>query len=594
MSAAPVSATTGRGDELAFWLCPLLVLILVLAAYARTPRMGFVYDDQITVVNNPEVQSARNIPSLFGAGVRHSSWQGWHNYYRPIFFLWLLGNYSAFGLRPAGWHIAGLALHAANCLLVYILALRLVRKRLPALFSGLIFGLHPVQVEVVSWISASTELLATLFALAAFLSYLRAAESGRRWTLWHFAAPVLYAAAALSHETAVVLPALVFFHEWLGRPGCASPSPQQPRDAALRRALGACAPFLIVGAIWLGARLAALGSLTQTATPLSLRTRLATLPGILGRYLLHVLWPLGLSPLYDCRYVTQYSASAVLVPFVLVGLAGVAVFLAVRKLPAGKLAAVWVLLPLLPALHISIFPPNDFLHDRYLYHPLVGVALLAGLGLAWLEEHSGQVRLLLWPGAAAVLAAAGLLTFRQTAYWIDNLALYSRGYEVAPHNSTAINNLGVELMDRGQLDQAQALFETGYRENPNLWLAQYNLGRIYYDKGLYPDAAAAFQKSISAEPNYPASYMHLGMTYFRLRQLNPAIDSVKRAIALQPDGVGYHFALGIMLKESGDAAGARAEFEAELKRDPNHRPAREQLRLLDQAAAPAPSPATKQ
>jgi Flp pilus assembly protein TadD len=556
--------------------------------------MGFVYDDQITVVNNPEVQSAQNILALFGAGVRHSAWQGWRNYYRPIFFLWLLGNYSAFGLRPAGWHLAGLALHAANCLLVYFLALRLVRRRLPALFSGLLFGLHPVQVEVVSWISASTELLATFFALASFLSYLRAAESGLRWTVWHLAAPVLYAAAALSKETAVLLPGLVLLHEWLGRPACATPSPPPARNLALRRALAACAPFFIVGTVWLCARIAVLGSLTQTATPLTLQTRLETLPGILGNYLLHLLWPAGLSPLYDYRYVSQYSASAVLVPLVLVAIAGLAVFLSVRNSPSGKLAGVWILLALLPALHISIFPPNDFQHDRYLYHPMVGVALLAGLGLAWLEEHSAPARPLLWPGAAVVIAAAGLVTFRQTAYWTDNLALYSRGYEVAPHNSTAINNLGVELMDRGQVDQAQALFEAGYRENPNLWLAQYNLGRIYYDKGLYPEAVTAFQKSISAEPNYPASYMHLGMTYFRLGQLNLAIDSVKKAITLEPNAVGYHFALGIMLKQSGDLAGARAEFAAELKRDPNHRPALVQLRLLDQAGTAALSPGTKQ
>jgi Tfp pilus assembly protein PilF len=564
----------------------------------RAPLMGFVYDDNLQVLDNPYIRSVSNIPHFFGGALWHGVWQGWRSYYRPLFLLWMLGNNSVFGLSPAGWHVTGLLLHGANCVLLYLLALRLTRERLPALFAGLVFGLHPVQVEVVSWVSASCELLGTFFSLAAFLCYLRALEPGARRTVWRFTGLTLYGAAAFSKETAIILPALVFLHEWLGRPASSSPTSNEGRREKLRGALRECAPFLAFAALYLAVRVAALGSIGQHASQLETRVVLGTLPRLLLTYLKHILWPLHLSLFYESSYVRQFSTKSVLLPLVMLVVAGILLWMAVRRSPAARLSLAWVLLPLLPVLDIAVFPRNEFLHDRYLYHPLVGVALLAGMAAAWakrLTPPPSAARKLLLIATTAVLATLGFLTFRQTAYWMDNFSLYSHCYEVAPRNASAINNLGVELIDRGQLERAKTLFETGYRDNPDLWLAQYNLGRIYYKKGLYQEALAAFQKSLSAEPNYPPADMQLGMTQYRLGQLNLAIDSVKRAIALQPAGVGYHFALGILLKESGDLAGARKEFEEELKRDPNHQPSLEQLQLLDRPALPTPSsPAAKQ
>ncbi|HKO04447.1 MAG TPA: tetratricopeptide repeat protein, partial [Candidatus Acidoferrales bacterium] len=257
-----------------------------------------------------------------------------------------------------------------------------------------------------------------------------------------------------------------------------------------------------------------------------------------------------------------------------------------------QLAAIWMVLPLLPALDIPVFPRGEFLHDRYLYHPLIGLSLLIGIGLAALTRRwtEGAPRLALYSAGAAVALALGIATFHQTGFWTDNFTLYSHGVEVAPRSGFANNNLGAELLNRGQWEAAMSQFQKAIEYAPNLYLAHYDLGLGYYAVGRFSEAEACFKRAIAILPEDPDSNLYLGMTYYHTNRLPEAIESVRKAIALKPSGHGFHFALGVMLKQSGDLAGARAEFAAELKRDPNHQPTLQQLSELEQHPAPAALP----
>src|SRR5438309_6218126 len=191
---------------------PLLVgTILAFTAllYAPTLRFGFVYDDHLQIVQNPLVHSWRFIPEVFRSHV----WEAWDpgdagNYYRPLNTLWFRINDALFGLRPAGWHATAILLHVVATWLVYILARRLSGKPLVAAFTALLFAVHPMRHEVVSWVSGTTESLWSVLFLLAFLAYLRSRED----VLWTILSCVLYAAAILAKETAVMLPAVVFAH----------------------------------------------------------------------------------------------------------------------------------------------------------------------------------------------------------------------------------------------------------------------------------------------------------------------------------------------------------------------------------------------
>jgi len=308
--------------------------------------------------------------------------------------------------------------------------------------------------------------------------------------------------------------------------------------------------------------------------------------------MIHVLWPARLSVFYDFPYVSEFSMHSVLIPLAILACVALALGVAVRASPAGRLSAAWALLSILPVLDLPVFPRGEFLHDRYLYHPMIGVALLAGIGVAALERRwpVRASRVALYAGCAVAAAALGVTTLRQTAYWVDNFALYSRGVAVAPRSGFANNNLGAELLNRGRWDEAMALFQKAVEYTPNLYLAHYDMGLGYYEVGRFEEAEACFKRALAILPEDAESNMFLGMTYYHTNREAEAIESVRKAIALKPSAPGYRFALGVMLKDKGDLAGARAEFLEELKRDPGYQPATDQLRLLDSPPPPAPKP----
>jgi len=171
-------------------LAPFLVLAATFLAYAAVSSFGFVYDDESQIVHDSFVQQWHFVPAYFTSHV----WQWIYphvggNYYRPVFLLWLLLNFKVFGLHPAGWHLAVLALHLVATWQVYRLALRLTGSQPAAAIAALLFGLHPVHIEAVAWISGVTEPLAAVFILGSLLSWMRYREARHRTDFRHFCWP---------------------------------------------------------------------------------------------------------------------------------------------------------------------------------------------------------------------------------------------------------------------------------------------------------------------------------------------------------------------------------------------------------------------
>src|SRR5574340_712765 len=194
-------------------LLPLLLLAATFIVYVGTLQFEFVYDDMGQIVNNPVVHSWRYLPWYFHSNV----WMQQYavgNYYRPLFLFWLLLNYTLFGLQPLFWHLTTVLAHLAVTWMVYLLVRRLTSDQATAAIAALLFGLHPIHLEAVAWISGVTEPLLAMLLVPAFLCYLNYRERGRarRWLLLSL---LLFALALLTKETAVVLPALLFAYAWI-------------------------------------------------------------------------------------------------------------------------------------------------------------------------------------------------------------------------------------------------------------------------------------------------------------------------------------------------------------------------------------------
>lgn len=571
---APAVVSTGnRSRE------PLLVaavLATTLLAYAGTLRYQFVLDDNAFIVTNPEVQHARYIPSYFtGQMLRHQSPHGASNYYRPGFMLWCLLNVALFGLRPMAWHATTILLHLVVTALVYLLARKLLKKAWLAGIAALFFGVHPIHVEAVAWVCGGSEPVYTIPLLASFVAYLESRECGVKWMVVSLA---LFAVALLCKETAIVLPGLIFFHAWFYWDA------EKGATSGFGRAVLTTLPFAPIVLAYVGARWAVLHGLSHAVVPLPPSTLAWTAPRVLWFYLHHLVFPLGLAEYYDLRYVTSWA------PSVLPALVVLAVVVAVwywgerAKSPVIKFAGVWIALPILPFIDVGLFQTADIAHDRYLYLPSIGFALLLALGVEWLggrEWHGVPSRALAAIVVLTVLFCAD--TAYQSIFWADEVALFSRSVAISPHNPIAKTLLGNTLLQQGKVAEAQALYREVLAEEPKFLSAALQLGYVEYKNGNYAEAERIMERLTQEDASNSDEWFYLGLSRFRQGRVLEGEANVRHAIALNGEGRWYHYSLGFILKQRGDCAGAIPEFQKELSLYPDARQAAEQLAACQSA-----------
>ncbi len=562
-------------------------LILTFIAYCGTVSFHFAYDDRAQILSNPIIHSWGFTPRYFTEHV----WQSIDpdepgNYYRPIFLVWLRMNDMLFGSRPWGWHLTSLMAHLGVTLLVYFLAVRLLEDRLAAAFAAVIFGVHPIHIEAVAWVSGVTDPLLALFFIGSFLCYLRQKEgASARWK-WMATSLGLFAGALLSKETGVVFPGVIIAYEWITYRNSGTENPRTGLLSRAAKSIRGAVPYLILVPVYLVARIHAVRGLGHAITPIPLKTIALTWPSLLWFYLGKLLWPAGLSPFYNTPYVSGLDFKHLVLPAVgLVG-SGVVLWVWARRIRQNKRSAprpirsqafafaiAWLVLPLLPLFNLSVLPKGDVAHDRYLYLPSVGFALMAALAFQALPS----VAAVQW-GAVTVLGAlltAG--TILQSVIWSDDLLLYHRGLIVAPENSMATIDLANTLGERGMYQDAIRLLKQSLDRDPSFWWANYNLGYTYYRIDRLDEAEKYLLRAISIYPNKPSEFLYLGLTELKKGRLQAAEAALRQAIKLRPDLAGNHFALGMVLKLEGNLSAALEEFQAELAISPDEPAAKQQI-----------------
>src|ERR1700686_4109578 len=290
----------------------LLLPLLGLAAfvvYSGSLSFEFVWDDWPQIVNSPIIRSWSNLPRAFGSDLwyhvaRHQV------YYRPLIGAWSMLNYTLFGLRPWGWHLGAVLLHVGAAAAVFCMVRRLGMEYWTAALAALIFALHPVHIEPVTWISAASDTMVTMFAALAFAAFLngcdaehdpqRNPEKGKR-TAWWIASLALLACALLTKEMAVMFSALVGISAWL--------YPAKAKASSGRKVIAAvieAAPYAVVTLAYALLRKHALLHATGQFDPSHGMVDVArTLPLVLFIYLRQLLVPVGITGLYYTPYVTR-------------------------------------------------------------------------------------------------------------------------------------------------------------------------------------------------------------------------------------------------------------------------------------------------
>ena len=446
---------------------------LVFLPAARYPFLN--WDDGVNVVRNGSLNFGLSGLAWMASG---SALGHWH----PLTWLTLALDRAVWGGNPFGFHLTNVALHALNAALFFLLARRLLRTPAArdaradaaALFSALVWALHPLRVESVAWITERRDVLCAAFLLASALAYVRGADAGdgAKGASWRRAALALGAAAMAAKVFTVVLPGVFLILDARLR--------ARPR---WREKL----PWLPPVAVALGFNLAAQA---QSGAEVSwaafgLKARLLQAVFGLAFYAEKTLWPAGLGPLYERSPLLEP------VPFLVSGLAVAAAAAALwawrRRFPwLVQIILAYALLAL-PAL--GLFKSGRMTAaDRYAYLPGLPLALLAGAAFA-----RAPFKLASRFAAAAVLLALVWRTSVQLPVWSSDVALWTRACEVSPLSYFARLKLASAEDDAGLAAQAESDRAAAARLHAEVFS---RAAEIYAARG---DAAAAAAARVRVE-----------------------------------------------------------------------------------------------
>ena len=434
------------------WLAGAAIVAVTLAVYIPAVNAGFFSDDEWLLHDSPAIKADDGLLCFWFPWVRAPEGYKVPDYW-PLTWTSLWVEWRMWGMNPAGYHVTNILLHAAAALLAWRV---LVRLGIPgAWLAGLLFAVHPVNVESVAWISERKNTLAMVFCLLTALAYLRSNRAGRR--AWYAACLVFFALSLLSKPAAVMLPVALLVVTWWrrGRLGL--------RDLALAAPM--LAMSLVLGVVTILSNQAMIAGHVVRPAGEGFGAKLAISGLAVWFYLCKAVAPVELSLIYP-RWQVDGGAVVAYLPLALL-LVCFAALWSVRRMrpPRAALAAlacfVVMLLPLLGFLD-DYYWAFSLVADRHQYFALVAVLALAGAGAVKLIGRAGTWRRRAGvPFVLAVVVALTALTWHRAALFADHEALWRDTLAKNPDAWAPRSSLVVIMRKQGRIDEMIAMCEDG-------------------------------------------------------------------------------------------------------------------------------------
>lgn len=538
---------------------PIAVCGLAFFIYSRSLFCGFVRDDIPQIVHNWQVHSWEYLPRLLGSHL-------WSQvgrdetmlFYRPLFSVWMLLMHTFGGLAPWFWHLSNILLHVAATYLVFRLCQRLTGSDIGAVAAAAIFAVHPIHVDAVTWVSASCEVLFTIFALAAMLALLDS-DNNPRPRGW--ASALWYGAGVFAKETGIAMLAILAVIAWVQLKG---------RVASGKWFWKTAYPYGAVTAGYLLTRWAVMHRVGVETGEHSWAEVIFSSPSILLFYLKKLFLPWNLS---GC-YLNPLTASPTIgfwleLTAVLIGLATIAWF-AIRHSSLLGLAAALIVIPVLPALAATrIYPQGDMTHDRYLYLPSVGLSLLVAMLVKQIWSLPKPAKVAVIAAVIAVLTAFSVETIFQQRHYQDDAAFYSRVIEVSPSAAFARGMLGNVYLDQDRFDLALEQFHKANQTDPNNQKVTLFLARGLFVAGKYHESESVLNGLLQTPDLNPrrrkATLLSLANVQIAMGNLDYAQQLLWQVEQTDDRFPELHWAWGVLYQKQGLLPQAFAEYEKEFQ-----------------------------
>ena len=535
------------------------IVLFTFLIYSNTLANGFIRDDNFEILGNPWIRDFSHMKPIFLSNYWAFKGQ-FSNYYRPVKQVVYAVIYGIFGIRQWGWHLANVLMHAANSVLVYEIACLLIGGGWGALAAGLVFAAHPVHVESVAWVAGTSDTVPAIFAFAAFIVFIKfsrrddASLTGR--LVYFILEFLLLTAAFFSKEPAILMPAIFIVYDIFLN------SSEKKSLRMIERYL----PFVFAGALYLGMRFYVLGGLSGVNYNPAMGLGAVALNAIsyFGGYLWKAIFPVSLNawdapPLVQSVFNARFAVSALSA----VLFAAFLIF-SFRKNRKMFFAGILFMVPILPALDLPALA-DPLLSERYLYIPLAGLSLIAGMIVDASLRRPALKKYFIW-ALAALLVFYSAGTLLRNRVWKNEISLWSDTLSKSPDNMAVMVNYADVLKKNGRYGEAAAMYKKALGQMPySIKLHEY-LGDALMLEGDNEGAVQVFQEAISLNSGVPEIHYALARAYLALHKPEAAIAEYRTVLGQRPDPAISRELAGLLCR-SGDKAGANALYSQALSMD---------------------------
>jgi tetratricopeptide (TPR) repeat protein len=420
--------------------------------------------------------------------------------------------------------------------------------------TGLLFGLHPLHVESVAWISERKDVLYAFFFLLSMLSYLKyISSSQKRQRVFHYGLCLLFFIFSLmSKPMAITLPIVLIILDYF-------PLERLDLKSVLRsnrKVLIEKLPFFVlsIGSSVITVMAQQSEGAIHSFELIMLGDRVLVALRALSFYLYKMIWPINLAPLYPYPSKIAFFMAEYLLSFIL--FLAVTIFCISTWKKQKIWSAVWAyyVITLLPVLGIVGIGAHAAA-DRYTYLPSLGPFLLLGLGVSKVLRKSinHAIRKLFSSTVIAILLVVlSYFTMNQIKIWQDTETLWYRDIKVFPKSAfKAYNNLGEIYKSQGLIDKARIYYETAIKINPQFPQPYSNLGVILRSQGRIDEAIKYYQIALKLNPDFIDAHKNLGFAYILKGDKDKAIQQLQHAVKLDPSDAKAQLNLGIAYKSKG-------------------------------------------
>lgn len=531
--------STPKAGKNVFIKCYFIIAIVSFVVYANSLYNGFVFDDESVVLGDQSLESVSNIPKYFTAQ------EGFHKviarYYRPVVSTTYNIDFALWKLNPLGFHLTNILINVINSILLFVFLVKVLKRIKPGkaeddfpyipLLGALIFAVHTVHTEAISWVSGRTDSLSFTFFIASFIYFLKYTSERdiSKKKISFLLTGLFYIISLLSKEMAITLPVAVILYDVVVE--------KLSLDSIKKTRLKMYSALILISILYVLLRWYVLKDIPERETYFyfygkDFATTLFTMMQAIPIYLKLLVFPAGL--LYHYNGYLPYTSSPLteynIIFLVLLVIFITAFFYFLKQHSIISYSIMFFFLTLSPVL--NIVPTLSYLAERFLYLPSVSIILIAVYIAYTLDFKKYKTAIIMT--SSVIILVLGIMTILRNKDWKDNDSLFLSADD-KPGTVVYVNIANI-YAKKQQFDIAEKYYRKALDLHDELVLANNNLGKVLIVEGKLDSAYYYIKKAKMLDTLSPEPRFTLAQLYADKNMLPDAVSELEQLHRIQPGG----------------------------------------------------------